>query len=352
MAPAQRIRFWLVGLVVFAALVYLLRAMLLPFVAGMAAAYFLDPLADRLERAGLNRTLATSTITAAFFGVVVLLAVLLLPLLEEQVLAFAHRVPGYIDALGERLDPYLREFKRRLSPGDIEKLRSSAGAYAGTAVGWLLDFVRSLLSGGMAVINLLSLLFITPIVTFYLLRDWDQMTATVDSWLPLDHADTIRQQLRLIDRTLSGFVRGQAMVCLIMAAFLGIGLTVVGLELGLVIGMVSGLISFIPYLGAIAGITIGIGVAFAQTQDWMLPALVAGIFAAGSLIEGNVLVPKLVGDKVGLHPVWIMFALLAGGALVGFVGVLLAVPVAAIIGVLARFFLARYLASPLHRGHP
>ncbi|MGE5476200.1 MAG: AI-2E family transporter [Bacteroidales bacterium] len=351
MTSAQRYRFWLIGLVAVLALLYVLRGMLLPFVAGMAVAYFLDPLADRLERSGLSRLAATSMITAAFFLVVVLALIILVPLIEDQVLAFAHKLPGYMDTLNERLQPLLAEAKKRLSPRDIEKLRSSAGEYAGTAVSWVLGALRGVLTGSLAVFNVLSLVFITPVVTFYLLRDWDRMIAKVDGWLPRDHAETIRAQMREINRTLSGFIRGQATVCLCLGLIYGIGLSAVGLDLGLLIGMGSGMLSFIPYLGSITGFVTGMGLALAQGPDWHLPAMVAGVFAVGQVAEGNFLTPKLVGDKVGLHPVWIMFALLAFAALFGFVGLLLAVPVAAVIGVLVRFALGRYLSSQLYHGH-
>ncbi len=351
MTSAQRYRFWLIGLAVLLALLYVLRGMLLPFVAGMAVAYFLDPLADRLERAGLSRLAATSLITAGFFLVVVVALLVLVPILEHQVVAFVQKIPGYVDTLNERLQPLLVEVKRRLSPRDIEKLRSSAGEYAGTAASWVLGAVRGVLTGSLAVFNLLSLVFITPVVTFYLLRDWDKMVSRVDSWLPRDHADTIRAQLREINRTLAGFIRGQATVCLCLGLIYGLGLSAVGLDLGLVIGLSAGLLSFVPYLGSIAGFVTGMGLALAQGADWHLPVLVAVVFAVGQVAEGNFLTPKLVGDKVGLHPVWIMFALLAFAALFGFVGLLLAVPLAAVIGVLVRFALGRYLSSPLYHGH-
>ncbi|MBC7908360.1 MAG: AI-2E family transporter [Rhodospirillaceae bacterium] len=351
MTSAQRYRFWLIGLAGCLGALYLLSGVLLPFVAGMAIAYFLDPLADRLERTGLSRMAATSMITAIFFLVVVLALIVLVPILEDQIIAFAQKVPGYLDNLNERLQPYLAELKRRLSSRDLEKLKSSAGEYAGTAMAWLADVVRGVLTGSLALVNVLSLVFITPIVTFYLLRDWDVIVNKVDSWLPREHADTIRAQFREIDRTLAGFVRGQATVCLSLGAFYGIGLSLVGLDLGLIIGLGSGVFSFIPYLGSISGFVIGVGLAFAQTGDWHLPAMVAGVFVVGQIIEGNFLTPKLVGDKVGLHPVWIMFALLACGSLFGFVGILLAVPVSAVIGVLVRFSIARYLQSPLYHGH-
>ncbi|MCA1909722.1 MAG: AI-2E family transporter [Magnetospirillum sp.] len=351
MTQGQRLKFWLAGLAVALAALYVLSGVLLPFVAGMAIAFFLDPLADRLERAGLSRTAATALITAAFFLVVIVLGIILVPIIQEQVVAFVHRIPTYVDTLNERLHPLIVELKRKLSKGDIDKLRTSVGAHAGEAVTWALNVVKRLLTGGLAVLNVLSLLFITPIVTFYMLRDWDVMVAKVDSWLPREHAETIRQQVAEINRTLAGFIRGQASVCLALGAFYGIGLSLVGLDLGLVIGLGAGLISFIPYLGTIAGFVLGIGLALAQTQSWELPAMVAGVFIAGQMLEGNFLTPKLVGDKVGLHPVWIMFALLAGGGLFGFVGLLLAVPVAAVIGVLSRSALKRYLRSSLYHGH-
>lgn len=351
MTQGRKLLFWLTGLAMMLGVFYILSGVMLPFIAGMAIAFFLDPVADRLERVGLSRTTATALITGVFFLVAAALAVILLPIVQEQVLAFVQRIPTYVDILNERLTPLIIEVKRMLSAGDIDKLRSSVGAHAGDAARWAMAVIGRMLSGGLAVINLLSLLFITPIVTFYMLRDWDRMIATVDSWLPRDHADTIRQHMAEIDRTLAGFIRGQATVCLVLGTFYGIGLSMVGLDLGLVIGLGAGLISFIPYLGTIAGFVVGVGLALAQTQSWELPAMVAGVFVVGQMLEGNFLTPKLVGDRVGLHPVWVMFALLAGGSLFGFVGLLLAVPVAAIIGVLSRSALKRYLRSSLYHGH-
>ena len=350
MTAGQRFRFWLAGLVVFGLLLYLLRGMLLPFVAGMAIAYFLDPVVGRLRRAGLSRLMATALITLGFFLLLVLALVLLVPLIEGQVVEFAHRVPDYVAALQQRFEPLARDLLHRLNPRDVERLRSSAGGYAGDAVSWALQVLRRVLTGGLAVVNVVSLLFITPIVTFYLLRDWDHVVEKMDSWLPRNHAATIRAQLREINRTLSGFVRGQAMVCLVMGLFYAFGLTVIGVDLGLVIGLSSGVLVFIPYLGHLFGLVVSMGVAFAETGTWGLPATAAALYAVGLALEGYALTPKLVGGKIGLHPVWILFSLLAGGALVGFVGVLLAVPVAAVVGVLVRFALARYLDSTLYAG--
>jgi predicted PurR-regulated permease PerM len=344
------VKFWVAGIAVFVLLLYALSPVLLPFVTAAAVAFFLDPVADRLQRAGLSRTMATTVITAVFFLLVVGLIAVLAPVIEHQISAFAARLPGYLNSLSDWAQPTLIELRRKLSPADYEKLRETASGYAGTAVAWVGNLAQGLLSSGLAIVNLLSILFITPVITFYLLRDWDVMVNKVDSWLPRRGAETIRAQAREIEDTLSGFVRGQSLVVLALAIIYAVGLTAVGLDLGLIVGLVAGLISFIPYLGTISGFVVGIGLAVAQTQDWQLPAMVAAVFTVGQVIEGNVLTPKLVGDRVGLHPVWIMFALLAGGAWFGFLGILLAVPVAAVIGVLIRFSLRNYLASPLYQG--
>ncbi|MBF0306075.1 MAG: AI-2E family transporter [Alphaproteobacteria bacterium] len=348
MSGESRIRFWLIGLAVLFVLLYLLRGVLLPFVAGMAVAYFLDPVVDRLQRLGLSRLASTSLITAGFLAVALLGLLLVVPVLESQIVGFATRLPRYAAGLAQRLEPVIAAAADYLDASDIERLRAAAGEYAGTAVRWAGTMIGNLVTGGLALFNILSLLFITPVVAFYLLRDWDDMTSTVDSWLPRRNAEVIREQLREIDRTLAGFVRGQATVCLVLGLFYALGLTLVGLDLGLIVGLGAGLISFVPYLGTIIGFVIGIGLAVAQSQGWALPGMVAGVFLVGQVLEGNVLTPRLVGDRVGLHPVWVIFAILAGGALFGFVGVLLAVPVAAVIGVLARFTLRRYLSSPLY----
>lgn len=217
-------------------------------------------------------------------------------------------------------------------------------------VGWLGTVLQSIVTGGVALFDVLTLLFITPIVAFYLLRDWDVMIGTIHGWLPRQHAATILDQVNEIDRTLAGFVRGQATVCLVLGLFYGVALSVFGLNFGLVVGSIAGLLSFIPYVGSLVGFVSSVGIALVQYDTWTPVVVVVVIFLVGQAVEGNFLTPKLVGDKVGLHPVWVMFALLAGGSLFGFVGVLMAVPVAAVIGVLTRFALQQYLSSSYYSG--
>lgn len=316
----------------------------------MAIAYFLDPVADRLEKWGLSRLMATVVVTAGIVAALVAALLLLVPLLQAQVVSFLARLPGYIDMLRNAAEPVIAMAMERLPPDQVETLREQASGFIGSALTFIGSVLKGVLSGGFALLNLLSLVFITPVVAFYQLRDWDRMVAKVDSWLPRDHAETIRAQCRAIDKTLAGFLRGQASVCLVLGAFYAAGLTIVGLDLGLLVGLGAGIISFIPYLGTISGFVVGIGLALAQFDTYTPVALVAGVFIVGQFLEGNFLTPKLVGDRIGLHPVWVIFALLAGGALFGFVGILLAVPVAAVIGVLARFFLGQYLGSPYFHG--
>ncbi len=339
---------WLVGISVFAFLLSLLSSVLMPFVAGMAVAYFLDPLADRLEKWGCSRVVATSLITTLFFLLAAGVAVLLFPLLQAQVVAFISRVPHYAEVLREQAAPILEHLQSNLPADAVERLRGAAGSYAGEAIQWVGTLLKNLWSGGVALLNMLSLVVITPLVTFYLLRDWDRIVERLDTLLPRRAAPTIRTQVRVINRTLAGFMRGQATVCLLLGIFYAIGLTLVGLDFGLLVGLGTGLISFIPYFGMLVGLVTGLGIAFVQFADMGSVALVAAVFAAGQVIEGYALTPRLVGDRVGLHPVWILFALLAGGALFGFTGVMLAIPVAAVIGVLVRFSLDRYMNGPLY----
>lgn len=352
MNGSSRARFWFIGFVLFLGGLYLLSDILLPFVAGIILAYLLDPLADWLERHRFPRWVAAGLITLLAAAGVTVAFLLVVPLLQTQLVDLAHRLPGYIDTLRDQAVGLLALVQAELSPEQMAALKGKISGIAGpNALAWLGGLLGKLWGGGLALVNLLSLLVITPIVQFYLLRDWDQILTTVDDWLPRPQAPIIRAQVKEIDAVLSAFLRGQFSVCLLLGVFYAIGLTLIGLDFGLIIGFATGLISFVPYFGMLIGFAVGLGVALAQFSSWEPIAMVAGVFVVGQFLEGNFITPKLVGDKVGLHPVWIIFALLASGALFGFTGILLAVPAAAVIGVLGRFAIQRYRNSDAFLGN-
>jgi predicted PurR-regulated permease PerM len=258
-----------------------------------------------------------------------------------------------VKALVARLDEVTPQSLKDLLASAGGSTGGSFGDMVGKATSWVATFIQSIWSGGMALVNLLSLLIVTPIVAFYLLLDWDHLVAKVDSWLPRDHVEELRAIARDIDTALAGFIRGQGTVCLLLGLFYAIGLSLAGLKFGLAIGMAAGLLSFVPYVGALIGGLSAIGVGLVQFwPDYSSILIIIGVFVAGQFIEGNFLSPKLVGGSIGLHPVWLMFALFAFGYLFGFVGLLLAVPLAAAAGVLVRYGLTRYLGSKLYRGVP
>jgi len=348
---ASQLRFWLIVLAITFFAVYLLRSVLLPFVAGMAVAYLLDPVCDRLENWKLSRTWATTVVTICFLLACVLVLLLVIPAAVSQIATFVERAPDYLAALQRETTALLEMVRDKLDPGTQEKLQSLLRNSADKVFTWVTEVLGEIISGGVAFFNFLALMVITPVVAFYLLRDWDRMVAKADDYLPRKHQATIRTLAHEVDETLAGFLRGQGAVCLSLAVFYAIGLTLAGLDFGLVIGLLAGFLSFIPYVGSLVGLLLSVGLAVAQFDDWISVGIVAAVFFVGQAIEGNFLTPKLVGERVGLHPVWVMFALLAGGALFGFVGVLLAVPVAAIVGVGVRFAFDQYRLSPYYTGH-
>ena len=346
----RQLWFWSGGIIALGLFLYLLGNILLPFVVGMAVAYFLDPVVDALEERGISRSLAVLGILVLFFAVVVFGLLLLLPLLQDQFLAFLERLPHYVAFLRDLVAPYLEIMREGFKDVDVEQFGSAASGYATSLTSWAGEAISKLWSGGLALLNLLSLIFITPVAAFYLLRDWDVIVAHINGWLPRDHANTIRTQFGLIDETLSGFVRGVFLVCLVLAGFYGFFLSLIGLEFGLMVGIFSGLISFVPYVGAAIGFVVGTSMALMQFSEMLPVILVAATFLTGQTAESYLLTPNLVGDRIGLHPAWILFALLAFASLFGFVGILLAVPLAAVIGVLSRFAIDRYLESSYYRG--
>ena len=354
--------FGLLAVVVYALVT--LSSVLLPFEAGLILGYLLDPLAERLERLGVRRLGATLLLLALFVLVLVVVILTLVPVLASQFSALVENLPGFAVKLQQLattegntlVRSYGGDTLRRLglsnglSAADIQ---NSIGSVVGQGSSYLLGVLRSLWSGGTALVNLLSLLLITPVVAFYILLDWKSMVAAVDGWVPLGHRDDVRQIARDVDAAFAGFVRGQSLVCLFLGLWYGIGLTLVGLNFGFLIGLTGGVLSFVPYVGSLAVLLFATAVALVQSwPDWTLVAATIGVVVTGQFLEGNILSPNLVGASVGLHPVWVMFALLAFGALFGFTGLIMAVPLAAAAGVLLRFALRKYLSSPLYTGEP
>ena len=349
----RHVVFWIVALAVFIGLLWLLSPVLLPFVLGMALAYVLDPLANRLAKHGMSRFVAALIILGGFVLAAVLLLALFAPLLVRQLSGFIDNAPAYVQRIQGLVSDPAHPWLKRLVGDNLVGADKSVGDLMNQAMGYVTAFLASLWAKGQALISIFSLVIIAPVVAFYLICDWDRMVDSLDSLIPLPQRDTVRSLGREIDATISAYVRGQSGVCLILGSYYALGLTLAGLSFGLLIGVLAGLISFIPYVGSLTALVLSLGIAVAQFfPEWSSILIVAGVVLFGQFLEGNVLAPKMVGESVGLHPVWLMFALFAFGYLFGFVGLLLAVPLAASAGVLTRFALRRYRESPIYTGQP
>jgi predicted PurR-regulated permease PerM len=342
-------RFYLIGFVVTVAILWVLRPILLPFVAGLAIAYFLNPVVDDLASRKIPRFLGALFVLAGFAVIISLVALLILPLLQDQVGALINTIPDYTQRVHAHLIPWFDTWLARFSPDDVQKIRDAAGQYAGNVASLVGRAIQSVVNGGLAILDVLALLIITPVVAFYMMRDWPKLAATVDSLLPRRHYDLIHAQLHEIDRTLSGFVRGQAMVCVCLGLVYGLGLTAAGLPYSAAIGVTAGILSFIPYVGTTFAWISSIALSLVQFEDLSHIVFVAVVLVSGHVLEAYILTPRLVGHRVGLHPVWILFALITGARLMGFTGVLIAVPLAAVLGVLIRFAVTQYKNSALYK---
>ncbi|BBK31284.1 putative PurR-regulated permease PerM [Stella humosa] len=351
-AGRRTVRIW-VGLLLATVLaLYLVSDVLFPFAVGLVVAYILSPFVDRLARYGVPRWLGTLVVGGVFILAAVAAVLVVVPPLVDQSVALVARMPEIAEALRNRLVIVGDAVRERLGPDQAAEMESFITQHLGTVATWAAGMLGGIVGSGLAIFNAISLVFITPIVGFYLLRDWHHIMAALDANVPKCHAADVHELAIEVDLRLAGFLRGQGVVCLSLGAFYAIGLSLVGLDFALAIGIFSGLVSFIPFVGSISGLVLSLSVALVQFPDWTSVIIVAAVFFAGQAIEGNVLTPLLVGDRVGLHPVWVIFALLAGGAVFGFVGLLLAVPAAAVLGVLVRFTLERYRASTLFNGQP
>ncbi|MBP5352631.1 MAG: AI-2E family transporter [Alphaproteobacteria bacterium] len=336
-------------LVLLGATVYLLRSVILPFAVGIVAAYFLNPLTQWLiKRCKMSHSLAAIIVLAVFLLILLPLLVFLGSIAVVQIGAFMAHFPQYISTFGHKLVDLLENVKAHLpvlASVDFKELWQDNWA---ESLKPALKLLRKLVSNGFAFINILSLLLISPVVAFYMLRDWTVFTDGIFDLVPKKHQKTFREGAATVSRIISGYLRGQMTVCVALGCFYSLGLWLVGLDLGVLVGFLAGIISFIPYVGSITGFLIAMVLAVTQCGTLAFILEVVAVFVIGQFLEGNVLTPKLVGENLGLHPVWVMFALLAGGALMGLLGMIIAVPMAAIIGVALKYAVKHYKKSQIY----
>ena len=342
--------FWIFLAIVFVGFLYLVRTIMLPFAVAMAVAYFFDPLAARLQRSGLPRWLSSMLVLATFAVIFVGAAFIIVPIVEKQLGQLIAAVPKWFNDFKSNLMPQMNQYLEHLGIASQGDLTDSVSSYTTQALAGAGTVLTSIWTGGLAILDLASLMLVTPVVAFYLLRDWNFVVRDLDQLLPRSHLVALHHLFREIDRTLSGFIRGQALVCLIQMIYYATVLSIAGLDFGVLVGITAGVLTFIPYLGAMIGLITALFIAISQWHDTVHVLIVLGLFAFGQVLEANFITPALVGDRIGLHPVWVIFAVLAGGAMFGFPGILLGVPVAAVIGVLVRFLAERYVTSSFYRG--
>lgn len=331
----------------------LFSSILTPFVLAAGLAYFLDPAVTRLERLGIGRPIGAFIILIAAVLALVAFVLLLYPVIASQAAAFVANLPSYIKTAQLDFSNLVTLAEHRLGPGAVsQKLNDFAANQAGAIVSFAGTAIRNIIGSGFAVVNVLALLVITPIVGFYFLRDWPDIIRHLDTWLPRPYEGVIRAQAIEVNRILAAWIRGQAICCVILAAIYALGLTIIGLDLGLLVGLTAGLLSFIPYVGTAVGALSALLLVLSQSPGWNGVIAVGVVFTVGQALNDYVIQPRFLGDRVGLPAVWVIFSLFAGGATFGFLGIMLAVPTMATIGVLARFWLRRYLQSPLYLDIP
>lgn len=341
---------WFIFFTVIMGILYMIQGILLPFISGLFVAYILSSGNRYLESLGLPRPVATLLLIVSFLLAIGLLLFIAIPFIQTELLRLTTHIPQYGERVLNSLKPYFSDPAFHLDEDDLTRLRNIGSTYLIDVVTWIIRVIVGILTGGLALANLISLLVITPIVAFYFLRDWNLMIATVDNWLPRPQASSIRQIIREIHATLSGFARGQIFVCLSLGIYYTVALSLIHLDFSIIVGSIIGLIAFIPYVGAFVGFILSFGIGLAQFSDTFSLILIIAIFVAGQTFEGYFLIPYLVGDRIGLHPIWVIFAILAGGVVLGFVGILLALPIAAALGVLLRHGLHRYKQSIYYLG--
>lgn len=349
-------RFWIISLLVMLGVVWVLSDVLLPFIAGAAVAYLLGPIVGRMIRAGVPRVAAAGVILTVFFVVLSIVLALILPFAYRELMQLAKNIPAYTVAAQENLVPYIEwvraHFPNQFPEGDLSAYQETMKQNIGKIFKIGGNIVGGVVTGGQAVVGAATFVVLAPIVAFFMMAEWVRVTKWIDDMIPRGSYAVIRDLLTQIDRKLSGFIRGQVIVSLLLGILYAVVLTLAGLKFGFLIGLMAGVLSIIPLVGSTTGLVVSVLVAWFQSGDIGYVGIIAAIFLVGQLLEGNVITPRIMGQSVGLHPLWILFALLAGGALFGIVGMLLAVPVAAVIGVLGAFAIKQYKDSPYYNENP
>lgn len=343
---SRQLKFLIIIFLLILVFLYSISDILLPFVLGLTFAYLLDPVADRIQARKIPRHWATLIITVVFFTVISVAGVLLLPIIFEQLGEFFRQLPKFYRQFDRQIVPMILERIRDVNPMIASKFHIESKDISEHLNTIINNSIGGLFASGVNLLNFLSLILITPIVTFYMLRDWDLFVAKMYSLLPQDYAPTIKEQIKKIDDTIASFIHGQLNVCILMGLVYGLTLTLIGLNFGFIIGLFTGLLIFIPFLGFLTGATIGVLVAYFQyPNDISQVMFIAGVFITIHVVEANLISPKIIGGKIGIHPAWLIFGMLAGGSLLGLVGVIISVPMTAIVGVLVRFALEQYSTS-------
>lgn len=349
MKLSQQAFFWLGALGAFFVFVWAFDSILMPFITGAAVAYLLNPLVNRFGDWGAPRWLATSIILVLFILLMVIFGLLVGPILAKEIVGFFEALPGYVETLSQHFAPYVMVLQEKLGVNGTQDVLAGVKENSGAIISVAKNIFGSLLAGGTAIFGWISFLLLMPVVAFYMLKDWPVFAKVIDGLWPRQNVKTIREILAEIDLTISSFVRGQLLVAFILGLFYGISLTILGLEYGFLVGFTAGMLSIVPYVGSIIGFVASTVLAWVQFQAVDMVAYAGAIFVVGQMIEGNFLTPKLVGDKVGLHALWVIFALMAGASVMGFTGILIAVPVAAVVGVMLRFTLKQYKNSTYYK---
>ena len=336
-------------ILIFCSIVYSLNAIILPFLLGFVGAYASNGLVSRLEKIHIARGVGSALVILGVIFLLILLLIVAFPYLQQQLITLAIALPKIVDTSVNNLKPFLDQCAEKFGTPDPAELKTHLSSHVGDILSWSVRIITGILSNGMVLANLISLVFLTPIIMFYLLKDWPKLIRRLDVYIPPLHKEAVHGYVKKIDDTLSAYAKGQATVCLVLMILYSIALWAVGLNQGLFIGVLTGFLSFIPYLGAIIGLLTSVALAFTQDPSLIVPIMI--VFFVVGMTESNILAPRLIGEKVGLHPVWIIFSLLAGASWFGFLGILVALPVGAIIGVVVRFGIEWYLTSPLYNKH-